>query len=117
MTAVHGGTWVHITTLDDLWEGELLPVTVDGVEVIVLNVGGEVVAFEDRCPHVANPLSSGSFDGELLVCAAHQWTFTAVDGQGVNPSIACLRRFAVQVIDEAVAVNVHDVVQEPRGMQ
>jgi toluene monooxygenase system ferredoxin subunit len=105
-----------VTTLDDLWEGEMLPIVVGGIDVLVLNVGGTVVAFEDRCPHVANPLSSGMFDGELLVCAAHQWTFNASDGLGVNPAISCLRRFAVEITDEVVRVNVGEILQDLKGM-
>lgn len=44
---------------------------------------GEVVAFEDRCPHRAFPLSRGRLDGDHVVCGYHGFTFDA-SGQCVR---------------------------------
>jgi len=62
--------WIPVGTLDDLWEGEMAAVVVGPVAAVLVNVDGEVHAFEDRCPHLANPLSRGRFDGRILTCAA-----------------------------------------------
>lgn len=106
--------FTKVTSLDDLWEGEMLPVTVDGVEVLLVHSAGQIAAFEDKCPHVANPLSTGTLDGDQLSCAAHQWTFDVRDGKGRNPATSCLKRFALQVSDDQVYVNVHQVEQEAK---
>jgi toluene monooxygenase system ferredoxin subunit len=60
-------------------------VTVGAIDVLVCNIDGEVFADEDRCPHLANPLSKGALDAHVLTCAAHEWTFDARTGNGVDP--------------------------------
>jgi len=55
---------------------------------VLARIDGEVVAFEDRCPHRLAPLSIGSVDPELgLRCGYHGWTF---DGSGGCTSIPAL---------------------------
>ncbi|MCW2762349.1 MAG: Toluene-4-monooxygenase, subunit TmoC [Marmoricola sp.] len=116
-TSTETGTWTQVTTLDDLWEGEMAPYTVEGTEVLLINAAGTIAAYEDKCPHVANPLSTGTLEGDQLSCAAHNWTFDVRDGAGRNPATACLKRFALRIEDDAVYVNVGDVVQEAqKGM-
>jgi len=108
--------WVEATTLDDLWEGETLPLTVGGVDVLLVNTKGEIRAFADSCPHLNTPLSTGTFDGEMIQCSAHQWQFNADDGSGINPQSACMRRYDVKIgEDDKVFVNVHNVLQEMKG--
>ncbi len=108
--------WAEATSLDDLWEGETLPLTVGGKEVLLVNVKGEIRAFEDKCPHLNTPLSTGMFDGEKIQCSAHQWEFNADDGSGINPASACMRRFDLKIDeDEKVYVNVQNVLQEMKG--
>jgi toluene monooxygenase system ferredoxin subunit len=81
----------------DLWQGELLPVTVLGRKVILVEVGGEVRAYADVCPHLGVPLSCGRFAGETLTCRLHEWTFDVKSGEGINPKTACLVNFPVRV--------------------
>ena len=89
--------WLDAGTLDDVWEGEMHAVSVGAVDVLLCNVDGEVHAFLDRCPHLANPLSDGELRENLLTCAAHEWVFDARTGDGVNPEDACLQRFPVRI--------------------
>jgi toluene monooxygenase system ferredoxin subunit len=97
-------TWVPVSTLDDLWDGEMATVSVDGTAVLLANIGGEVVAYEDRCPHAATPLSRGDLKGNVLTCSAHEWVFDCRTGGGINPAVVCLRRFAVRLDGDAINV-------------
>ncbi len=99
------GQWIDAATLDELWEGEMLAVTIGAIDLLVCNIDGEVFAYEDRCPHLANPLSKGALDEHVLTCAAHEWTFDARTGDGVNPAAACLRRFAVRLDGDTILVD------------
>lgn len=98
--------WVPAGMLVDLWEGEVGAVTVNGADVLLCNVGGEVVAYEDRCPHLAERLSKGALDAHVLTCAAHEWAFDVLTGRGVNPASACLRRFPVRLDGDTILVNI-----------
>src|SRR5580700_4407478 len=51
------GARAHVGNLDELWEGEMLAVSLGGVDLVMCNVQGEVFAFDNRCPHLASRLS------------------------------------------------------------
>ena len=87
-------------SLDDLWEGDMTAVSVDGVPVLLVNVDGEVRAYSNRCPHQASPLDEGDLDGETLTCAKHMWEFNAATGRGVNPDDARLVPYGCRVADD-----------------
>jgi len=82
----------------------MVTVAVGAVDVLLCNIDGEVFAYEDRCPHLANPLSKGALDAQVLTCAAHEWAFDVRTGNGVNPTAACLRRFPVRIDGNTILV-------------
>ena len=98
--------WVTAATLDELWEGEVLGVSVGAVDVVLCNIEGEVLAYEDRCPHLGHPLSNGAIVPPVLTCAAHEWAFDVRTGDGVNPTTARLRRFPVRIDGDTILVDV-----------
>jgi toluene monooxygenase system ferredoxin subunit len=100
-----GGDWLEAGTLDDVWEGEMYAVNLAAVDVLLCNIDGHVYAYQDRCPHLANPLSEGELRENIVTCAAHEWAFDARTGKGVNPEDACLRRFAVRVDGDRILVQ------------
>ena len=51
--------WRYAGTLDDIWAGEMRAVNLGAVDVLLCNLDGTLVAYENRCPHLANPLSEG----------------------------------------------------------
>jgi toluene monooxygenase system ferredoxin subunit len=94
-------------SLDDLWEGDMTAVSVDGVPVLLVNVDGEVRAYANRCPHQASALDEGDLDGATLTCAKHLWEFNAVTGRGINPDDARLVPYRCRVADDgAISVEV-----------
>lgn len=94
---------------DDLWIGEMAGVTVDGHPVLLVNVEGTVCAYEDRCRHLAHPLSLGSLTGNRLVCAAHEWEYDACTGRGINPAGVTLRCYEVRVASGEILVDLDAV--------
>jgi nitrite reductase/ring-hydroxylating ferredoxin subunit len=98
--------WRDAGTLDDLWEGEVRGVDLGGVNVVLCNVDGELFAYEDRCPHLANPLSNGVLQQNRLRCAAHEWEFDARTGQGVNPQAARLKPFPVRLDNDRILIAI-----------
>ena len=76
-----------------------------GVDVVVLNVEGRIVAYQGRCPHQETTLDDALFDGETLVCSAHLWEFDAATGKGLNPANTQLCEFPVEIRDGAIYVT------------
>jgi len=48
-------TWHTVMAEDDLWKGELTGIEVAEKKLALLDVGGEIQAFEDRCPQPQFP--------------------------------------------------------------
>lgn len=98
--------WQKAGDQDDLWAGEMTAVDVHGTNVLLVNVDGDVRAYENRCPHQGWPLDEGDFDGATITCAHHLWEFDARTGLGLNPSDAWLTALPCRVTDHAVEVEV-----------
>jgi toluene monooxygenase system ferredoxin subunit len=101
--------WYPVMAGDDLWEGELAGMEVAGKKLVLLNVGGEIRAFEDRCPHLSSRLSEGDLDTCTLTCAAHLWEFDALTGKGTNPGNSQLKVFETRVAAGNIEVLIPDV--------
>lgn len=99
-------SWTKVATLDELWSGEMIGLEVDGVRVLVLRMGDEVRAFEDRCAHLGVPLSEGCFDGREITCRAHEWRYDASSGAGINPRSAVLTALKVDVRGGEILVEI-----------
>lgn len=103
-------TFHKVCKLDDLWEGEMEAFEVDGEEVLVVwPEGGEPCAFQGACPHQDIPLIEGKFDGKMVHCRAHQWSFCASTGKGVNPDHTQLARYPVKIENGEVLVQVEGI--------
>lgn len=92
--------------LDELWNGEMMACTAQGAKVLLIKLGDEIFAYEDRCAHLGVPLSQGSLEGHVLTCSAHLWQYDVESGFGVNPSAARLRPFPVKVVGGDILVDV-----------
>ena len=96
----------RVASLDELWEGEMMTLEVDGQVVLLINVDGVIRAYADSCPHLRTRLSQGRLERHVLTCATHGWEFDARTGEGINPKMACLESFAVIVENGDILVDV-----------
>ncbi|MEV0227171.1 Rieske 2Fe-2S domain-containing protein [Streptomyces sp. NPDC050704] len=90
-------TWQVAMAAEDLWAGEMTGVELGGMRVVLLNVAGEIRAFEDRCPHLGSRLTEGDLQDATLVCASHLWEFDALSGNGINPGNCRLTAIGTRV--------------------
>src|SRR5688500_5258218 len=100
--------YCHATDLDSLWPGEMTGIRIGSLKVLLANVGGTVVAYEDRCAHKGVELSKGRLDGCTLTCSAHEWKYDIRTGAGENPIGVQLRKLPVKVEANQVLVDVSD---------
>jgi nitrite reductase/ring-hydroxylating ferredoxin subunit len=70
---------------DEIPDGDMRLVEVDGEAVAVANVGGEFHAFGDVCTHQQCSLSGGDLDGTVVTCPCHGSQFDVTTGDVVNP--------------------------------
>ncbi|HRB13772.1 MAG TPA: Rieske (2Fe-2S) protein, partial [Vicinamibacteria bacterium] len=72
--------------------------------VALANVGGQVFAFEDRCPHLGAPLSRGALRGRTLVCPWHAWMIDVPTGEVRGGHGAAVRRCPTRIREGRVEV-------------
>ena len=88
-------------------EGDVLPIRVGGVEVIVCQVFGQFYALHGRCPHAQQALAGASLSAHELTCPRHGARFDVRSGQPIaGPAAAPIRCFPVTLEAGKVWVDV-----------
>ena len=70
--------------LADLPPGALRRVSFGDLDVLLAHTAKGVCAVDDRCPHMAAPLSIGSLDGCVVACPLHAGRFDLETGEPVQ---------------------------------
>jgi 3-phenylpropionate/trans-cinnamate dioxygenase ferredoxin subunit len=103
-----------VAALGEIPPGGRKIVEVEGISIGVFNVGGELFALRNRCPHQGGPLCEGklwgllearapgeytlSRRGEILSCGWHGWEFDLRTGQSwTDPRRLRARTYEVRV--------------------
>ncbi len=73
-----------VLPLADVPPGALVRVTLGDLDVLVAHTEEGLVATEDRCPHMAAPLSAGRLEGCVAYCPLHRGAFDLRDGETVT---------------------------------
>ncbi|MSQ11634.1 MAG: non-heme iron oxygenase ferredoxin subunit [Dehalococcoidia bacterium] len=98
--------FVKVAKTGDLKRGELKLVEVGDERVLLANVGGQLFAVSEVCPHVEGPLSEGPLEGEEVECPWHGSRFNVKTGEVTqSPATEGLKRFAVRVEGDDVLVG------------
>jgi toluene monooxygenase system ferredoxin subunit len=100
----------------DIAPGEMAAFLLDGWEVVVVRDGqGSLHAIDGMCPHEDYPLVEGDFDGIILTCINHLWSFDVTTGMGINPPACRLARNHVEVRGDDVYVDRERASVAPSG--
>jgi len=98
--------FVAVARLEDLPENEPAGVNIDGREIVLINVGDEVFALEDRCSHEEFPLSAGEIGGGQITCALHGARFDLATGAvKALPAVMPVKRYDTRVQDGEVQIR------------
>lgn len=80
-------------------------VTIDGVEVLLINVKGEIFACENECPHQSAPLAGGIVKEGHLSCPRHGYRFDLKTGACKDAEQFNLKVYPVQVLDGDILID------------
>ena len=104
---------VIVCSTEDLKAGERILVEIDGVEIAMVNVNGQLYAFRNRCPHQGVEMIYGSISGAMLPsnpgefiygcdnqivrCPLHGWEFDMNTGKSLfNPDKVSIGSYEIQ---------------------
>ena len=82
LTAIGAGAAPFEPTIraGELGPGEMRRVTFGDLDILLVHTSTGIAAIDDRCPHMAAPLSLGELDGCLLACPLHSGQFDLATG-------------------------------------
>ena len=76
--------FVQVARLATLTPGSLRRVTLADLDLLVAWTAAGIVVSDDRCPHMAAPLSIGELDGCVVACPLHEGRFDLCTGETVR---------------------------------
>ncbi len=97
--------FARIMPLDELAEGKIELVQVDGNDVLVTKVDGAVYAVRNICTHGGAPLSMGKRYGSTIQCPGHGSVFDLKTGRGSYPARRQLITYDVKIEDKWVLIG------------
>ena len=71
-------------SLAELPEGAMRRVTEGDLDILIAHTPAGIVAVDDRCPHMAAPLSIGELEGCVVGCPLHEGQFDLCSGDVVR---------------------------------
>jgi len=93
------GRLISLVSIAAVADGGTRACSVDGLDVLLCNVGGRIYAVENRCSHAASRLDAGRLEEHAISCPRHGARFDVRDGHPLAaPATQRLRTFDV-VID------------------
>jgi nitrite reductase/ring-hydroxylating ferredoxin subunit len=78
---VVSGMWEPIARAADVSPGSLRRVTRGDLDLLLAHTARGICLTDDRCPHMAAPLSLGFLDGCIVGCPLHRGRFDLATGE------------------------------------
>lgn len=98
--------WVRVAALAELPADDAFAVVVDGRELAIYQVAGEVFATDNRCTHGDALLSDGFLMDHCIECPLHQGQFDVRTGEALcAPVTKPIRTWPVKVDAADVMVD------------
>jgi 3-phenylpropionate/trans-cinnamate dioxygenase ferredoxin component len=76
---------VDVGVLDDLPDGTMQLVQVDGTDILLVNHEGNIRAMQGICSHEYFELDKGFLTGDSITCALHLSRFDLESGEALDP--------------------------------
>ena len=76
--------FAQLLAIEDLPPGALRRISRGDLDILLAHTSAGIVAVDDRCPHMAAPLSIGVLDGCIVDCPLHSGRFDLSSGDPVQ---------------------------------
>ena len=101
------GRFVKVARKSELPENDGTYVEVEGNQIALFNLGGEIYALDNACTHVGGPLSQGRVEEGQVECPWHGSRFDIRTGEVKTfPAREDVATYKVRVTGDAVEVEV-----------
>ena len=98
--------WVRLCGVNEAPKpGEVTEVEFGNEAICLANVGGQLHALDNLCPHRQGPLGQGWVEGNAVLCPWHAWAFDVDTGVAEEPERAQVRVYTIRTEGDDLFVN------------
>jgi naphthalene 1,2-dioxygenase system ferredoxin subunit len=98
--------WIDAASADDVIEGDVVAIRVEGREIALYEVEGEIYATDNLCTHGAARMSDGFLEGRFIECPLHQGRFDVCTGKAqCAPLTEDIKIFPVRIENQRVMLK------------
>ena len=99
-------SWIDVLDASDMPQGDVTAVMVNGNEIALYEVDGEVFATDNLCTHGAARMSDGFLEGHEIECPFHQGRFDVCTGKALcAPLTKNIRTYPVRIDQSRILVK------------
>lgn len=95
-----------VATLGQLGPGKAMEVEVNGEQIALCNVEGNIHAVSGVCPHAGGPLAEGELQDNVLTCPLHGWQFGVDSGRCMRIPAMKLKTYQVKVEGNDILLSI-----------
>ncbi len=97
---------IKICNVDDLPKRSSKIVLIKDTPVAVINAGGNIFAWDNRCPHRGASLGDGHITDTTVQCKFHLWEFDIEKKCAVVNDTIKIKSYPVEIIEGGVFINI-----------
>jgi nitrite reductase/ring-hydroxylating ferredoxin subunit len=116
-----GAGFQKVANKKDIKEGSLLGVELEGNNIVLAMINGQVFAMDAVCSHQAGPLEEGTLEGHDLTCPLHYAVFDVRNGKVSDRTVWAKNQTSYPVnVDQGtgdILVNVRAGVRQMGGKE
>ncbi|PNG27787.1 NifU family protein [Methylocella silvestris] len=103
----HGAAdgWRFVCRIDEIPQGGVSAITIDGRDVILSRQGAALSCFENACAHLGLPLDGGEIAHGVITCPYHGFQYDLSSGECLTAPEVALQPHAVRVVGHCVEVR------------
>ena len=99
---------VEVASVHDLPPGASTIARVGSETVALFNLGGDIVAVGNVCPHAGESLGEGRVEGNIVTCPGHGWEYDLRSGACMTIPGESVPWFPVTVEGDAVLIDIEE---------
>ena len=105
---------VDVCRTSEIAAGSVKTVTVNNVDIAIVNYDGEYYAVNNRCPHRGGQLGDGKLVGSDLICPLHGWDFDVRTGISRYNTLDRVETYPVTIEGDTLKLDSRDIPVEPQ---
>src|SRR5450432_3775980 len=98
--------FVRVAKVEEIAQGTIREVQVDGKTLAVANVAGKFYAINNTCLHRGGPLGQGTLEGIVVTCPRHGRGYDVSTGKASHNQAAGVACYPAEVRGEEVFVDI-----------